>query len=122
MRTITTFMLCLCLSGCGLFQQEPEPTDKEEPKSLYIGQIASVHASQGFVLIRRIPGITVESGTILIAEGIGGAASNLRVSGESLGQMLAADIQSGTPQAGDSVRKPLIQDVDLEEESSESSL
>lgn len=122
MRIPLVFMLCLCICSCGLFRPQPEPPEPEEPESLYVGQITSVHASQGFVLIRRVPGITVATGSILISERAGGSASNLRVSGESLGQMLAADIQSGIPQVGDSVRKPLIEDVDPAEESADSSL
>lgn len=93
--------------------------EPEKPTSRYIGQIASVHANQGFTLIRRSPGITVSAGTILISQGLDGSAANLRVSGEMLGQMIAADIQSGSPQRGDSVREPLIEESDLETESAQ---
>lgn len=113
---ICPLLICLSLSACGLFQGKPTPIEQEEeePSSRYIGQIASVHEDQGFVLIRRSPGIQVATGTILISDGTDGRAANLRATGESLGQMIAADLQSGTPQVGDSVREPLIEEVELE--------
>jgi len=116
MRITATFALCLSLASCGLSPSEPEPVEEKKPTSRHIGQIASIHAAQNFVLIRRAPGITVPPGTILISEGVDGTAANLRASGESLGQMIAADIQSGIPQVGDPVREPLIEEGELEAE------
>ena len=109
--------LLLFAIGLGLFSlnscSPTAPIEPEEPtQPRYIGQISSIHPEQGFVLIRRAPGVTVPSGTILISRGPGDRVANLRTSGESLGQMSAADIQSGTPEIGDSVHEPLIEKAD----------
>ena len=106
-------MLCLGLiSFIGCSPQAPvEPEEPTQPR--YVGQINSVHAEQGFVLIRRGAGVTLSPGMILISRGPGERVANLRVSGESLGQMVAADIQSGQPQIGDSVHEPLLDNPEL---------
>lgn len=116
--------LSLSLTGCGLFGGKPElePTEQKKPSQpRYIGQITSIHAAQGFVLIRRSPGVTLVPSTILISRGPGGPkqqrVANLRITGESLGQMAAADIQSGSPQVGDSVYEALPENSELESES-----
>jgi len=110
---LITCLLCLGLSSCGLLRrhQPIDPQPEEEP-SLYVGQIASVHLNQGFVLIRRSPHVTVPSGTILISTSPGGQAANLRVTGESLGLMIAADVQSGDPQVGDTVNRSALDQLD----------
>ena len=99
------------------------PVEPEEPtQPRYVGQVASIHAAQGFVLIRRAPGVVLSPGTILISRGPGDRVANLRISGETLGQMCAADIQSGTPEIGDSVHEPLLEKAELTPDSSESGL
>ena len=111
MKLLTPLLVSIGLAACS---PSAPPLEEDKPTSRYIGQIASVHTTHGFVLIRRSPGTSVSAGTILISQGRDGNAANLRVSGEKLGQMIAADIQSGSPQAGDSVREPLIEKIDLE--------
>ncbi|MDX1680596.1 MAG: hypothetical protein R3242_07690 [Akkermansiaceae bacterium] len=114
MKAPILFLLFLGLASCGPLDKPPQgagPEEEEEEPQIqrkYIGQIASVHADQNFVLIRRSPGVSVPAGKILISSGPGGSLANLRVSGETLGQMMAADIQSGSPRVGDSVAEPLL--------------
>lgn len=109
--------LVLCLSSCGLLPgSRPDRTPGEEPSaSLHVGQIASIHSQEGFVLIRRLPSMEIASGTILISTGPTGQVANLRVTGESLGQMIAADIQSGCPQIGDSVSRSALESDGMDE-------
>lgn len=109
--------LVLCLPSCGLLPRwrPATPPGEEQPASLYVGQIASIHPQEGFVLIRRLPSIEIASGTILISTGPTGQVANLRVTGESLGQMIAADIQSGSPQIGDSVSRSALESDDTDE-------
>lgn len=113
MKNLIALPLCLGLLSCAQVEKQAQETQK--PTSRYIGQVASVHANQGFVLIQRGPGITVSAGSVLISQGLDGSAANLRVSGEMLGQMIAADIQSGSPQRGDCVREPLFKKGDLQD-------
>ncbi len=123
MKNLIALPLCLGLLSCAQVekqaQEAQEAQETQKPTSRYIGQVASVHANQGFVLIQRGPGITVSAGSVLISQGLDGSAANLRVSGEMLGQMMAADIQSGSPQRGDSVREPLFKEGDLQDSSTD---
>ncbi len=110
MKSLAILVLSLALIGCG----RDVPVEPEEPtQPRYIGQITSIHAAQSFVLIRRAPGITLAAGTILISRGPGDRVANLRVSGETLGLMTAADIQAGVPEVGDSVYEPLLEKPEL---------
>lgn len=68
-----------------------------------IGRIASVPRAQGFVLIQSYGPWRSGIGTILTTRGPGQRSANLRVTGESLGQFAAADIQSGHVEVGDAV-------------------
>lgn len=112
-------ILCLSLGACGLLPK-PQANGSEhrqaEP-SLYVGQIASLHLDQDFVLIRRTPTVSVATGTILISSGPGGELANLRVTGEHLGLMIAADVQSGRPQLGDSVNRSAVESEDTDPDS-----
>jgi len=119
-KSYLLLLTALALAACAPKLETPEPGDEPKPNSRYIGQITSVHAEQGFVLIRRASAITLNPGTILLSEGPNGRAANLRISGENLGQMLAADVQSGSPQVGDSVREPLISEAEIEADEFES--
>lgn len=117
MKNLIALPLCLGLLSCARVQEHAQ--EAQEPSSRYIGQVASVHTNQGFVLIQRSPGITVSVGSVLISQGLDGSVANLRVSGEMLGQMMAADIQSGSPQRGDSVREPSFKEGDLQDGSTD---
>lgn len=68
-----------------------------------IGRIASVPRGQGFALIQSYGPWKAGIGTILTTRGPGQRSANLRVTGESLGQFAAADIQSGHVEVGDAV-------------------
>ena len=113
MKWLAAPLLALTLIGCG----GDVPIEPEEPNQpRYIGQITSLHLAQGFVLIRRAPGVTLPTGSILISRGPGlvegtktPRVANLRITGETLGQLTAADVQSGAPQVGDSVYEPLLE-------------
>ena len=110
MKTLAILVLSLALIGCS----RDAPMEPEKPtQPRYIGQVTSIHAAQGFVLIRRAPGVTIPTGTILISRGPGDRVANLRVSGETLGLMTAADIQAGVPEVGDSVHEPLLDKAEL---------
>lgn len=108
MKFLVLPVLCSLLIGCG----GGVPVEPEKPsQNRFVGQVVSIHTNQGFILFRRTPGVRIPTGSILISRGPGNRLANLRVSGEALGQMMAADIQSGAPEVGDSVLKPMIQEA-----------
>ena len=94
------------LSACAIFTSDPshKPKDKPPPEPpKLVGRIASIPADKRFVLIQSYGSWKVETGTILTARGTGERTANLLVTGESLGQFAAADLQSGLVEVGDAV-------------------
>ncbi len=92
------------LGACSLFEKAPksaEPKAAEPPK--LVGRIASIPAGRKFVLIQSYSAWNVETGGILTTRGAENRSANLLVTGESLGQFAAADIQSGSVEVGDAV-------------------
>ena len=69
-----------------------------------VGEIASVHPNEKFVLIKRyFQGGGFGEGTLIASVSPGGVTSSLVLTGETLGRYHAADIQEGTPSNGDVV-------------------
>ncbi len=97
----------IALSACGVFKKPNKPEEtKDKPKSeapQLVGRIASIPADKRFVLIQSYDRWNIETGTILTTRGPDKRTANLRVTGESLGQFAAADLQSGTVEVGDAV-------------------
>lgn len=97
----------MAVVSCGVFKKsEPKPEPKNEPKSeapKLVGRIASVPADKRFVLIQSYDHWNIETDTILTTRGPMERTANLRVTGESLGQFAAADLQSGIVEVGDAV-------------------
>ena len=73
----------------------------EAPK--LVGRIASIPADKRFVLIQSYGKWVVESGRILTTRGPDERTANLRITGETLGEFTAADLQSGSVGVGDAV-------------------
>jgi hypothetical protein len=111
MKRLSDSLLCLLLlvpflSSCSHFpSKKPLPTPSkpvvEGPK--LIGRIASIPADRRFVLIQSYGGWKIEAGRILTTRGADQRSANLRVTGESLGDFAAADLQSGLLEVGDAV-------------------
>ncbi len=103
-------LLCLALAGCAA-DKKKEPEKKPEstgPK--LVGRIATVPADKRFVLIQSYGKWEGSAGQILTTRGESDRTANLKITGESLGEFAAADIQSGEVQTGDAVysqHKPL---------------
>ena len=69
-----------------------------------VGEIASVHPNEKFVLIKRyFQGGGFGEGTLIASVSPGGVTSSLLLTGETLGRYHAADIQEGSPSNGDVV-------------------
>lgn len=98
-----TLILLVSCSWLGMEKKKP-PEDVEAslaPK--LVGRIASIPADKQFALIQSYEKWNTEIGTILTTRGSEERSANLRVTGESMGQFAAADIQSGTVEIGDAV-------------------
>ena len=92
--------------GEAVAREQEEGGDKEgDPASLRIvGEIASVHVEERFVLIKRY----VQSGgfgqeTLIASVSAEGVTCSLVLTGERLGRYYAADIREGNPSKGDVV-------------------
>jgi hypothetical protein len=102
---IIAALLALGLSSCALFRMKEKKDVKKDEKSQskLVGRIASISADKKFVTIQSYGSWQVPAGSVLTTLGADQRASNLRSSGEKLGQFAAADIQAGLPLTGDAV-------------------
>jgi len=99
--------------GCGLLGRlgragahQPPPEDQVEtpkPRTMIVGQVASVHQADRFVLIKRHGPGAFGPDMLYSAVNPDGTSASLRPTGEKLGRFHAADILEGTPSAGDLV-------------------
>lgn len=99
--------VAIVLSSCTLFNgteknQPPEQLPAPGAPRL-VGRIASIPADKRFVLIQSYESWDLGTGTILTTRGSEDRTANLLVTGESLGQFAAADLQSGLVEVGDAV-------------------
>ena len=105
-RRILCLLTIAGLSGCAAFQRAkkedatPKKTD-QAPK--LVGRVASIPADRRFVLIQSYGSWNIASGTVLTTRGLEERTANLLVTGETLGQFAAADVQSGAVEIGDAV-------------------
>jgi hypothetical protein len=103
----TGIAVCAALvAGCGLFAGKKDETKKENPQDhapKLVGRIASIPPDKRFVLIQSYGTWKIGQGELLTTRGPEERSANLLVTGESLGQFAAADLQSGTVEIGDAV-------------------
>ena len=99
------FPVVLILASCAAFQdgKRDDAPKKPDDRPKLIGRIASIPADRRFVLIQSYGDWNVAQGTILTTRGLDERTANLLVTGESLGQFAAADVQSGLVEIGDAV-------------------
>lgn len=105
-KLLTLLAAAVFLTGCALFKGGQPDESKEKPlveTPTLVGRIASIPADKRFVLIQSYGKWTIEAGTILTTRGNDARTANLRVTGETLGQFAAADLQSGSVEIGDAV-------------------
>ena len=96
----------MIVSSCG--PTKPDKPKEEAKKPVIeapklVGRIASIPADKRFVLIQSYGKWVVESGRILTTRGPDERTANLRITGETLGEFTAADLQSGSVGVGDAV-------------------
>ena len=96
----------IIVSACG--PTKPDKPKEEATKPVVeapklVGRIASIPADKRFVLIQSYGKWVVESGRILTTRGPDERTANLRITGETLGEFTAADLQSGSVGVGDAV-------------------
>ncbi len=110
---LTLLSTCLSIPACGPSKPDPETSanslaagaekNKQPAKPELIGIIASLPRGQNFVLIRRYGSWSATPGTLLTTRGPDSRSANLLMTGESLSEFIAADIQSGAVEIGDGV-------------------
>ncbi len=111
MKRLSDSFLCLLLllslsSSCTHFHSKKSPPAPAKPVvegPKLIGRIASIPADRRFVLIQSYGQWKIEAGRILTTRGPDQRSANLRITGESLGDFAAADVQSGLLEVGDAV-------------------
>jgi len=93
------------LTGCAALNADKASKAKTPPSAAptLVGRIASIPADQRFVLIESYGTWKIEAGTVLTTRGLANRTANLLITGESLGQFAAADLQAGHVQVGDAV-------------------
>ncbi|WP_338286706.1 hypothetical protein [Luteolibacter sp. LG18] len=113
---LLTVLVTASLPACSLFHSEkPKKEEKpKEPATKLVGRISSISGDKKFVLIQSYGQWEVPTGAILTTRAGENRVSNLRCSGEKLGQFAAADIQAGLPEVGDGV----LYTLPIEEETS----
>lgn len=99
-KSFITLLCIISLSHCGLGEVSNKK-EKSKPQELPIGVIVSVISHNNFAIMRRYGGSFPKEGSVLISKGI--QESNLKVSGEFLGEHVILDIRSGCPAVGDAV-------------------
>lgn len=91
---------CALMAGCA---QDAEKPKTPTASAKIVGRIASIQPDRKFVLIQSYGKWEVASGTILVTRGPENRSANLRVTGETMGQYAAADLQAGAVEVGDAV-------------------
>ncbi len=99
----------LSVCACAPTKTEKPKEDVKKPRlegPKLVGRIASIPADKRFVLIQKYDDWEKEIGGILTTHGPDERTANLRITGESLGEFAAADLQSGSVEVGDAVYSP----------------
>ncbi len=92
----------ICMNSCAQPEVEVEKKMQVFPDKL-VARVSSINAAEGYALIQRYGRLKVADDVILYSLGVDGEVANLKVTGERLGQFIAADITSGMPNIGDAI-------------------
>lgn len=122
LRTIAALTAAGCLVSCGnLINLNEKGRQKRRMKELErlaststtearsrlgdkaAGEIVYADPTAGFVLIRPLTGLTIPTGTKLESRRDARTTGELIITPERKGSFAAADVTSGSPQAGDSI-------------------
>jgi hypothetical protein len=104
-------LVCVVMaSGCvqlrQLLSRKKDPVVKDSSAETFIGVIESVNPEQKFVLVRMDVRMVVAPGTKLESRSVNGGKARLVVTPERKMNFLSADIDEGSPAAGDGVFLP----------------
>jgi hypothetical protein len=103
---LTVLMSVCYLNSCASNPVEEEVVD-EPQRDRMVARVASVNTTANYVLIQRFGRLVIPEDSILYTLGSSGSddhsAASIKVTGERLGQFLAADIISGKLEVGDAV-------------------
>ena len=105
--TLTACLFVLTFQSCA--NHKPVEVEAEEPKEQLdklVARVSSVNRSAEYVLIQRYGRLVIPEDSIVYTlndSTTENQASSLKITGEKLGQFIAADIVSGNPVVGDAV-------------------
>ena len=99
---------CLNMTACSPPPQEVPVVEKKMDR--LVARVASINKEAGYALIQRYGRLNVTDENILYTVSVDGKTSNLKVTGERLGQFIAADIVSGDLNIGDAVYLRIIKE------------
>jgi hypothetical protein len=108
-RFLIVLGILACLmsaGGCGLLKKRSKPAQADNGTDRFLGVIESVNPEQKFVLVRTEYRMTLPPGTKLESRALNGTRASLVVTPERKMNFLSADIDEGTPAAGDAVILP----------------
>lgn len=93
------------LTSCAT-EVEEEEAEAVVNRDKLVARVSSVNVAANYVLIQRYGRLDVPENSVLYTLGSGGGgggAASIKITGERLGQFLAADIVSGVLNVGDAV-------------------
>lgn len=97
-------MILLFSLSCAEKQKSEEPKPKAEAETMrLVARIQSRPGEKDFVLLEVYGKWTLAEGAHLYSYGADGRSASLELTGEKLGQFVAADIKSGQVDIGDAV-------------------
>ncbi|SHJ73122.1 hypothetical protein SAMN02745181_2464 [Rubritalea squalenifaciens DSM 18772] len=109
MRLRLQFLVLGVLAGlfasCAQDVVEVEEKKPEVKQDKLVGRVASVYGQEGdgYILIQRYGSIAVEGDKVFYVRSAANQMTSLKMTGERLGQYVAADIVKGAPTVGDPV-------------------
>lgn len=98
---IICFLLPGLLMSCA--DQEVKEAEKLVSQDILVGRVASINKQAGYLLIQRYKKFSVSENTIFYTRSEAGTVGGIKVSGQELGQFLAADLVTGEHAIGDAV-------------------
>ncbi len=105
--SMMVFSGILLISSCAGSKVEEVKKVEEPDRDVLVARVASVNKEQNYVLIQRFGRLVIPEDSVLYALGsrveTGGSAASIKLTGEKLGQFLAADVLMGELVVGDAV-------------------
>lgn len=106
----------MVLASCAKDVVDEGPKKPEVKQDRLVGRVASVYGKEGegYILIQRYSSLDAAGDKVFYVRSEGELVTSLRLTGERLGQYLAADIVQGAPVVGDPVFERVLESAPTE--------